>query len=184
MSNVFFTSDLHFDHHSLVDFRRGVHSLDFISTNDMNEWLVEKWNSRVRPKDMVWVLGDISWSLHGLEWLKLLNGHKRLVLGNHDTEGRGLKIADYLPYFETIHGAIKKYGVVMTHVPIHPNELCFRWETNVHGHIHHKERMIDDPRYINVNVDVRNGLPISLEELRQEIKNGKEEQEESTTIQT
>lgn len=27
------------------------------------------------------------------------------------------------------------------------------------------------PDYINVNVDVRNGMPVSLEEIREEIKN-------------
>lgn len=164
---VFFTSDLHFDHHNLVDFRRGVHNQDFISTTDMNEWIVENHNKMVRKKDdIVWILGDVSWSLHGLEYLKLMNGRKRLILGNHDTEGRQLHVDAFRPYFESIHGVIKKYGFVMSHVPIHPNELVFRWTHNVHGHIHHKERVIDDPRYINANIDVNKGYPTSLEEIR------------------
>lgn len=165
---VFFTSDLHFDHHNLVDFRKGIHNYDFISTKDMNEWIVENHNKVVRKKnDVVWILGDVSWTEHGLEYLKLMNGHKRLILGNHDTER--LHIDIYKQYFQSIHGVLKKYGVVMSHVPIHPQELIYRWTHNVHGHIHHKEKDLEDERYINVNIDVNKGFPTSLEEIRSEI---------------
>lgn len=36
-ARVYLTSDLHFDHHNLVDFRNEVHNTDFISTKDMND---------------------------------------------------------------------------------------------------------------------------------------------------
>jgi len=170
MSSVYFTSDLHFDHHNLVDFRRGVHGVDLISTQDMNEWIVEKHNEVVKKKDdIVWILGDVSWSVEGLKYLNEMNGVKRLVLGNHDTEGRKLHVKEFLPYFESIHGALKKYDMIMTHVPIHPQELVFRWTHNVHGHIHHLERQIEDDRYLNVNIDVRKGYPTSLIQLREEM---------------
>ena len=166
-SKVYFTSDLHFDHHSIVEWRAKLHNVDFISTQHMNEWIVETHNEIVRPKDIVWILGDISWSLEGLEHLDQMHGHKRLVLGNHDTEGRGLNISSFVPYFEQIHGAIRKYKMIMTHVPIHPNELEYRsWRANIHGHIHHKERCLDNDRYFNVNIDVTRGYPTSLEEIR------------------
>ncbi len=168
---VFFTSDLHFDHHNLCEFRKGIHSVDFISTKHMNEWIVESHNERVRKKnDIVWILGDVSWTEHGLEYLKLMNGRKRLILGNHDTQK--MNISSFLPYFEEIHGVSKKYGFVMSHCPIHENEVReeYRWTHNVHGHIHHKERNIKDKRWINVNIDVRRGYPTSLEEIRQEME--------------
>jgi len=167
MAGVYLTSDPHLDHHNMVDFRKVVHNVDFTSTQDMNEWIVENHNKVVRKKDdIVWILGDVSWSLHGLEYLKLMNGRKRLILGNHDTEGRGLSIDSFLPYFESIHGVIKKYGFVMSHVPIHPQELVYRWTHNVHGHIHHKEKDLTDPRYINVYIEENKGYPTSLEEIR------------------
>lgn len=166
-ARVYFTSDLHFDHHNMVDFRKEVHGVDFISTKDHNEWIVENHNKVVRKKnDIVWILGDVSWSLHGLEYLKLMNGRKRLILGNHDTEGRGLNIHSFLPYFESVHGLLIKYGFVMSHAPIAPGELVYRWTHNVHGHIHHKERQMEDERYTNVNIDVNKGFPTSLEEIR------------------
>ena len=169
-SQVFITSDLHIGHENLVEFRNQVHGTSHVDRNDMNQWLLAGWNSEVRPKDHVWVLGDVAWTKEDLELLDSMNGHKHLVLGNHDTERSTMGINEYLPYFESIHGCVKKYGFVMTHVPIHPQELAYRWTHNVHGHIHHKERIIDDPRYINVNLDVRSGFPVKLDDLREEIR--------------
>ena len=169
MANVFFTSDLHFGHDNLREFRNKVHNKSFSEVSDVDQWLLSNWNSRVNHRDLVWVLGDVAWSTNDLEWLALCNGRKKLVLGNHDMERTGMSVGDYLKYFDSIHGVIKKYDVVMTHVPVHPQELVFRWTHNVHGHIHHEDRCIQDPRYINVNTDVRSGLPVSLDELREEI---------------
>lgn len=170
-ARVYFTSDLHFDHYNFTEFRGGIHGTYFTDVEDMNLWIVANHNHVVRKKDdIVWILGDVSWTEHGLEYLKLMNGRKRLILGNHDTEKSNFQIDKYLPYFEQIHGVSKKYGMVMTHVPIHEQELAYRWKINVHGHIHHKERCIEDPRYINVNIDVRRGFPTSLEDIREEVK--------------
>ena len=169
-SQVFLSSDLHLGHQSLVKFRNGVHNKNFKNASDYDQWLLNNWNSKVRSKDHAWILGDVAWTKSDLEWLHLFNGHKHLILGNHDTERSNMDIHEYLPYFDSIHGVHKKYGVIMSHVPIHPNELAFRWTHNVHGHIHHAERNIDDPRYINVNTDVRGGFPIHLDEIRKEIQ--------------
>ncbi len=166
---ILFTSDLHLDHIGLMKFRNEVHNKSWVDVGDVDQWLVNNWNSMVNPKDIVWILGDVAWTKAGLDWLNYMNGTKNLVLGNHDCEGRGLKIEDYKPYFNSIHGALKKYEMIMTHVPIHPNELCFRWEVNLHGHIHHKGRNIQDPRYINVNTDTRGGYPVTLDDIRKEM---------------
>ena len=179
MSGVFFTSDLHLGHAKLLSFRSERYKKLFPTVEHWNEFIVKQWNSRIGKKSIVWVLGDVNWGDDVLKLFHELNGRKRLVLGNHDDHD----MRKYLPYFERIAGVTKKYDLVMSHVPIHPQELCFRWTTNVHGHIHHIERNLQAPEYINVNVDVRGGLPVSLEEIRKEIEDAKEK-EESTTIQT
>lgn len=170
-SQVFFTSDPHFQHHNLRELRNKTHNKSFSHVSEVDQWLINNWNSVVRPKDIIWVLGDVAWSKSGLKLLQLCNGHKKLILGNHDTENNKLTIQDYLPYFESIHGIHKKYGLVMSHVPIHPQELENRWTHNIHGHIHNIAKNIPDPRYINVNTDVRNGTPVHLDDIRKEIKN-------------
>jgi len=52
-----------------------------------------------------------------------------------------------------------KHGAVFSHVPIHPSELAYRWKYNIHGHIHHRERCIEDTRYYNANIDIQGTRP-------------------------
>jgi len=170
MSNVWFTSDLHFGHDNMVDFRNelGVYNHKFGSTADMNERIVELWNSVVRHRDTVWVLGDLAWSKEGLKLFDRLDGAKHLILGNHDSHR--LVNANFHEYFITVNGLVKKYKSIMSHCPVHPQEMDVRsWNINIHGHIHHKERCIDDPRYFNVNIDVQGRL-VSLDEIQERIK--------------
>ncbi len=80
----FYIADCHFHHSSLNDFmdHRG-----FSSPEEMNEHMITKWNSRVRSKDEVVILGDFSISTKGEEVNALLcrlNGKKYLIRGNHD----------------------------------------------------------------------------------------------------
>lgn len=174
MNTVFFTSDLHLGHRNLLDFRSERQGIDFPTIEHMHEHLIKQWNSRVKKRDIVWILGDLC--MGGDSHLTLLNelkGHKRLVMGNHDKGD----MRKYLKYFDGIFGVHSKYGLILSHVPIHPQEIAFRWTTNVHGHIHHIERNLKSPEYINVNVDVRGSLPISLEEIREEIKDATNEEE-------
>jgi len=167
MGNVFFTSDPHLGHSNMLDFRSERHGHLFPNTEYMNQYIVDKWNSVVKSKnDIVWVLGDVAMQdMDALHYLYQCNGRKRLIMGNHDTED----VKVYLKYFESVHAVVKKYGWVMTHVPVHPQELVYRtWKRNVHGHIHHKERLLGG-KYHCVNADIRDFLPVSINELRVEV---------------
>ncbi len=172
MSNsVYFISDLHLGHVNLMKFRRDIHSIDFKDIYEHNDWLVSNWNSVVkRQSDLVWVLGDISWGSQNLHYLAQMNGIKKLIMGNHDR----LKITEYFRYFSDVRAYEKKYDFIMSHVPIHPNEMEYRgWKHNVHGHVHHieKQNVMEQSKYFNVNVDIIGPRPIKLEALRERIKN-------------
>lgn len=120
---VYFTSDLHLGHAKLLDFRSERHNKLFPSVEHWNDYIITNWNSITKPKDIVWVLGDVI--MGGDSNLKLLhsmNGHKRLILGNHD----GHDMRKFIPYFERIAAVAVKYKLVLTHVPIHPQELVYR----------------------------------------------------------
>lgn len=155
MSNIFFISDLHFEHYGIKkyfpeDLINGTHE-------EYKELIVCRWNSIVRPGDTVWVLGDVAKNTTGLMTMNRLNGQKHLVRGNHDTKST----LAYLNFFQSIHGILKRYGYWISHCPIHPQEL--RGHKNIHGHVHHN--VLSDPNYIYVGVDKLQGYPISLEEI-------------------
>lgn len=84
MSKTLFTADLHHSHKNILKFT----DRNKITTVDQHtEWLIELWNSQVRPEDLVYVLGDISFSTSYDELVSFigqLNGSIQVVLGNHD----------------------------------------------------------------------------------------------------
>ena len=54
MGNIFLTSDLHFGHNKEFIYKvRGFNSIE-----EMNEAIIERWNSVVNNDDDVYVLGD------------------------------------------------------------------------------------------------------------------------------
>lgn len=79
---VFFTSDTHFNHTNIIQYCQR----PFKSTDEMNEAMIDNWNSVVGEDDTVFHLGDFC--LGGAEeWNKILNrlnGRIYLILGNHD----------------------------------------------------------------------------------------------------
>ena len=78
--NIFFTSDQHFGHENLMKNLRP----EFSSIEEMNEVLINNYNSVVNRNDTVYMLGDFC--MHGkeLDILKQLNGQIHYILGNHD----------------------------------------------------------------------------------------------------
>lgn len=155
----FFISDLHISHKNILHFspeRQGP------TIEDHDRWIVTQWNSVVKPKDIVYVLGDVVFDKLKLPLLSQLRGNKILIRGNHDK----FDTLEYLQYFSAVHGMIKYKEFWLTHSPIHPQEL--RGKVNVHGHVHNQS--IPDDRYVNVCVEALNGTPLSLDQLRDLVK--------------
>jgi calcineurin-like phosphoesterase family protein len=176
MANIFLCSDHHFSHVGVTQFLRadGVTKLrPFDSIWEMDEYMIARHNSVVRPSDKVYFLGDFTFSKKNIHIAGRLHGDKVLIKGNHDT----LKIQDYLPYFRDIRGCHQFDGMFLSHVPIHV-ECIGRWGINVHGHLHANRVMKGhhiDPRYVSVCMEqLDDYTPISLEQLKQENKSALE----------
>lgn len=82
----FYTADHHFGHALMLS--ETACARPFASTKEMDECLIDCWNSVVRKDDLVFHLGDFSMGLGDAvrvgSVFRRLNGRKRLVLGNHD----------------------------------------------------------------------------------------------------
>jgi len=76
------TSDTHFFHANIIKYC----NRPFKDAIEMNEELVKRWNSVVKPNDIVHHLGDFCFGKkeNVLEILPKLNGKIDIVLGNHD----------------------------------------------------------------------------------------------------
>ena len=83
---VFFISDLHFYHFNIIKSC----SRPFRDEIEMNEKLIENFNSTVSENDEVYILGDLAYRYPDIQsvnsCIARLSGIKHLVVGNHDIE--------------------------------------------------------------------------------------------------
>ena len=140
----YYISDLHFFHESLntqMDCR------GFKDAAQMNAYMIKQWNSRVRPKDEVVILGDFSVgkAKETNEVLSQLNGTLYMIKGNHDSylkdsEFNKERFVWIKPYAE-MHDNRRK--VVLSHYPI----FCYNGQYRrnkkgepltymLYGHVH------------------------------------------------
>ena len=147
MSTKFYISDWHYGHKNCI----GFDNRPFFTLEEMNQSLVERWNSRVGKGDLVYVLGDMFWCppKEADPVMKKLNGQKILVKGNHDFCNNAgflknfVKVADYLEIDD------EDRKVVLSHYPIPCFKNHFYGWYHLYGHVHtsFEYNMIENFKY-------------------------------------
>jgi calcineurin-like phosphoesterase family protein len=178
MPSVFLVSDTHFGHAGVCKFTQndGVTKLrPWTDPDEMDEFMVKAWNETVKPTDKVYHLGDVVINRKALGIMRRLNGDKVLIRGNHDI----FKDTDYREHFREIRAYHIMNGMILSHIPIHPESLG-RFGTNIHGHLHSNRVMqtgfngkvtdIIDTRYHCVCVEQTDFKPILFERVLDRIK--------------
>lgn len=131
------TSDLHFSHQNIIKYCPQ-YRLKFDSVKDMNEALIDEWNSKINRTDMVYFLGDLAFIRHDEQYrdlLEELNGQMVWIAGNHDhnfhlIDPHRHKVSMYK---EVNHGKTK---VCMFHYPIESWNKMHHGSVHFHGHSH------------------------------------------------
>ena len=175
----YFISDLHFGHFNII----GFDNRPFKNVEEMDTVLIENWNKTVCQDDTVYILGDFSWykADKTTEILKLLNGHKRLIKGNHD---KFLHNADCKKQFESIvdydEVVIDGRKVVLSHYPITFFNGHYYKGIHLYGHVHnsHEWDFVENTRLqlkemdipcdmynVGCMIDYMNYAPRTLEEI-------------------
>ena len=170
MPAVFLVSDTHFGHAGVCRFLRndGTKLRPWDSPEEMDEYMVEAWNKKVKPNDKVYHLGDVVINRRAWKILALLNGDKVLIRGNHDI----FRDTEYRHYFREIRAYHVMNGMILSHIPIHSDSLG-RFGTNIHGHLHSNRVMKDgvvDTRYHCVCVEQTDFAPILFEDVIKRIE--------------
>lgn len=171
MEMIFLTSDTHFGHDR--EFLWGPRG--FTSSQEHDEAVIKNWNETVGPDDTVYHLGDLMLgdNAHGIECVKRLNGHIKLIRGNHDTDARW-KLYATLPNVELIGWAevikYKKYQFYLSHHPTLTSNLekapHLRMHLiNLYGHTHQMGKFYQDMPYMfHVGLDSNDNRPILLDD--------------------
>lgn len=154
----YFLSDLHLGHQNIIKWggRPG-----FTSIQEHDEFIIRRWNETVKPDDQAIILGDFAFNSR-YDYLARLHGNITLVLGNHDYPSKIKMIQEARPDIR-LAGCIVEGGLIISHVPVHPQQLESRALFNVHGHLHNE--VIKDPRYINVCCEQLDYTPTKLRDI-------------------
>ena len=185
--NILFTSDTHFYHSHIIKFCKR----PFSSVEEMDEKLIENWNSVVTEDDLVFHLGDFAFG-GNKEWSSIrnrLNGEIILIEGNHDRKQNGKsKETLFKIIAPQLSISINNNFLLLNHLPF----LCYpgseKGFINLFGHVHTNPFSTgsDTPRlkYLyptqyDVGVDNNNFTPISFDEviniINKQINNNKNE---------
>ncbi|MCR9222833.1 MAG: hypothetical protein NXH70_02090 [Hyphomonas sp.] len=139
MRDIWLVSDTHFFHENILKFTDNDGNLirpGFNSVEEMNEHMRDRWNSVVKPGDIVYHLGDVMMGPKEdfQRFWPRLNGSKRLIVGNHDD----IKYMAKGSFFQKIQmwRVFADHKLLLTHVPIHESSMMRPGMTNVHGHTH------------------------------------------------
>jgi len=187
MRDIWVVSDTHFGHVNILTFTdRATGTLvrgdRFSSVDEMNEHMIERWNSVVKEGDIVYHLGDVVMGPDSQEWFKKnwtrLKGSKRLIVGNHDD----IKFLSSGGFFKKVQmwRMMPEFGLLFSHVPLHPSSLLRLTErggkypedcetlVNIHGHTH--QHGSPTGPYLSTCVELRDYTPVHIEDLQKEAK--------------
>jgi len=158
-------SDQHFGHNNILGFS----NRPFPNIELMRECMVGNYNDVVDHNDVcIWV-GDVAFLRDDAanEIIHQMNGYKILILGNHDIHKNTVKDLhfDEIHLLTTMQVPVKDgrtFDLVFTHYPMH--NLPEKNVVNIHGHEHVAFlHSMDSSRHINVNCELHNYRPISMQ---------------------
>lgn len=157
MGNIFCSGDLHFSHTNILKYC----SRNFTNVHEMNKELTERWNSVVKPNDIVYYLGDFCFG-DPRPYVEKLNGIIHLIKGNHD------KRDDYHKYFASVgyYTEIKienNLRICCSHYAMRVwNHSHFGW---LHCYAHSHGKLPGIGRSMDVGVDTHNFYPYEVSEI-------------------
>lgn len=189
---IFHTSDTHFGHKRIIE----LCNRPFSDVNEMNWRLVHNWNKVVEPSDTVYHHGDVALGSieESLALVKQLNGHKILIVGNHDRnfqlakKSRGMTPDEWNQVYldagfdDILYSMIVEYGGTqfqLSHFPYtgdsHDGDrfeevrLKDYGTSLLHGHTHSRGRPVTytdrGTMQVHVGVDAWNFTPVSEHEI-------------------
>lgn len=152
---IWFVADTHFHHSSIAEAR------GFSSMKEMDELIMENWNSRVHKSDDIYIIGDFA-MMDERKTFSALNGRKHLVCGEYDClTDAAMDMCTDVSWMKDI--MINGRRFTMSHLPMRTWIGSTQGAVQLHGHLHGK-RKIPGLCY-DVGVDGHGFSPYSFDEI-------------------
>jgi calcineurin-like phosphoesterase family protein len=182
--SIFFISDHHFGHHNIIKHAQR----PFTTTEEMNDTMIRNWNERVKTKDTVFHLGDLTLNSNAQVYLEQLNGHIRILTLEWHHDKAWLKKQKNKPALKSKSGLevtllpplvllkvnafrIDKFAlpISLSHYPLAEWEASHHGGWQLHGHSHGNYRDPKGRACVDVGVDPIGFYPVSLLELKKRL---------------
>jgi len=172
---IWFTADHHFGHKSIIKYC----NRPFDNVNEMDNIMIENWNSVVNELDMVYYLGDIVFGNREKfdEIISRLYGNIKIIPGNHDWKwlkdwdryfdymqpkslsGIGVDVIE--PLYDLHYN--KNELIVLCHYPLATWNKSHYNSYHLHGHSHGKFSY--EGKIYDVGVDNNGFYPVNLNDI-------------------
>lgn len=158
---IYFISDFHFGHKNILNFERN----QFNTIEEHDQYIISMYNKIVKRDDTCYILGDLGAAgfrvseAYLIECFKQLNGHKIIILGNHDRYSKS--------FYRGLYGVKEVYDhpiyiskrIALSHDPIKVDDDVL----NIHGHLHNATLTL--PNYITVSAHLIDYKPMSYKKI-------------------
>jgi len=168
---IFFTSDLHIHHANIIKYCQR----PFNSVEEMDNAIINNWNSVVAQDDSVWVLGDFTMSSDKYlidRTLSRLNGNKYLVLGNHDSSA--CKFSSLWSWvYDLTHISVESKTLVLCHYAMRVWYKSHHGSWHLYGHSHGSLPEENNLSF-DVGVDAWGYTPVSFNQIAKKMADKKD----------
>jgi calcineurin-like phosphoesterase family protein len=161
--NIFFTSDPHYGHLNIIRYC----NRPFQTVEEMDQVIIDNWNSVVKEDDLVYVIGDITMSYKKEKMKNIfdrLNGNKVLIKGNHDKR-HTIPVESFIDIVERVRIVGDNYDFVLVHDPAEASANHSSGQKYLCGHLHSLKPDRIYHNWIDIGVDANDFTPISLEQV-------------------
>lgn len=173
----YFTADQHFGHAKSIEYELR----PFESADEMDEKIIENYNSVITDKDDVVFCGDIFFHKpdKAIEIMERLKGRKYWILGNHDKNKIINAISHFFKWVKHYYELkIDGQKIVICHYPLLTWNRGHYGSFMIHAHSHSnlaglkmskndQTWDIYENRIIDVGVDAQNFYPISYVKIKE-----------------
>ncbi len=168
-TKIWFSSDWHLFHENIIKYSKR----PFTNVAEMNNKIVENWNSLVSENDICFFLGDFAFPKskeQEKELARIVNSlkgrEKHFINGNHDKKLKTYikqcftSISDYLEL------EVNDTDIVMSHYPFLSWNKSFYGSWMLHGHCHGTLKEDPHMKRVDVGIDCWKYSPVSFDVLK------------------
>lgn len=161
MSDIWFTADHHFCHANIIKYC----GRPFRDVHEMDTTMIARWNTLVKPNDLVYHLGDFALaSLPVMQEIrKSLNGRIILLKGNHDGSWARCDKIGFDLVARSVSDIMEMCWFDMAHRPDHFSASTHKDGFILCGHVHEKWKLKGN--ILNVGVDQWDFYPVHFQQI-------------------